>query len=392
VNPRTIPAIRRPGLLSFVILLAVVSCATLSSRPELFRAVRNQPGQVAWSPDSRTLALASGGDLVLVDLQGRILQTLEGVNPVFVNWAPGSDLIVVHGPDGAGRRLSRWEVGSGDLQAIGESPGARAAFPVGDDRGLAVLSLSFQKMSVGSFADMGFTLAEGARTKELGSVHTNLPPGATEDAYLAAWTLPGLRPFHETLLRPQYRKPPMFPPYTLLDTLDPLTGEVTQIIRLNLNRYGTPLTWSPDGRFLAFTDDSGYLNILDATSGDEPVQVSAAVKGLYPSWHPMRKVLCFGGRLVTIKGKVLNKMDSSGEESIGTWSPDGLHLALVDRDGLRVVSDIRLPEDVEAWELSPDMEQARDRLRSLKDLYRKNLISIDEYKSRREKHMKVLAP
>ena len=363
----------------------------LSDRPAAFGKVLQQPGSVAWSPDSERLAVASGADLLLVDPKGRVVQSLPGINPVFIDWTPSRGLLVTaRGADGSTRVLAchpRLE----EHQPIPGTEGVAAAFGLWDARSVLALRADIRSTDIGTFADIRLTLFGKGVPQELGTTHANLPPDISLEAYLSGWTVAGLRPFYDTFLTPRFQKPPMFPPYIGLSALDPFTREVEPVGRLELKRYWVPVSWSPDGRVLAFPDQDGHLMSMEVGSGTAPRLVTQKFRGLYASWHPNRQVIFFGGFLVHPKGTPVSRIPGTREETLGVWSPDGRHLAMLDRNGLRIFPDVPIPPEAGPWKRSPPVLEARDKLRDLKLLMRDGLITREDYETRKQKHMEILA-
>ncbi len=97
---------------------------------------------------------------------------------------------------------------------------------------------------------------------------------------------------------------------------------------------GTPAAWSPDGRWLAFSDSNGRLSFYDAI--DQGVSLSERPLGRSPSWSSDGEELAFvadgeeGGLMVMEMGgspEVL--MNRPGGEDGPRWSPTGDTIAVV---------------------------------------------------------------
>lgn len=126
------------------------------------------------------------------------------------------------------------------------------------------------------------------------------------------------------------------------------TIEVTYVLAFNLS--GEPLTtgsasyvtWSPHGTYLAYTDNSAALDIVNTLTGARRRLNRYA--GTNPSWAPDGRVIAAGSRtLVTLvrakDGKVLTRFSGSTiNGGTPSWAPDG-DVVFATHCGLRIANE-----------------------------------------------------
>lgn len=126
------------------------------------------------------------------------------------------------------------------------------------------------------------------------------------------------------------------------------TIEVTHVLAVNLS--GEPLTtgsgnyvtWSPRGEYLAYTDTSGGLDIVNTVTGDR--RRLSRYEGTNPSWAPDGRVIAAGSRtlvaLVRAKdGRILTRFTGSTISSgAPSWAPDG-EVVFATHCGLRIANE-----------------------------------------------------
>lgn len=153
------------------------------------------------------------------------------------------------------------------------------------------------------------------------------------------------------------------------------------------------LSWSPDGRFIAFSTDTGYVNndvcyveVNMTNAGNAKNNCIHPEKAnVYPSWSKDGKSIIFSGgsQLLIYKGKptdlflwtidtgnVTQITDTPESEILPKWSPDGARLAFIARDNDSLIYTLyiansdgseRIPVagtgDVKGYDWSPDGKQ-----------------------------------
>ncbi|MBI5142978.1 MAG: hypothetical protein HZA20_12450 [Nitrospirae bacterium] len=380
-------------LSTFFLLALVISsgCAGVQHRggvpAPLVAGVSARPGAVAWSPDGERLAVIKGGDLVVLDAASGRSSTIGDVDPVFVDWSPGDDLLVV-GNDGGKRLLFTMSADLSRRATLKTIDRPDAAMwisspelpeSIGTSGSYAVLSAAADESRIGTFVTYRLEYAEEPGNGRIILAHRAYSPERKVPAdYLVGWTHNPVRPVHETLLTPRFRKPPAFPPVTLFATVDPVTGEESELFELSGRRFSVPASWSPDGSRLALTDDAGRLIVYATGSGAYPEPAAGEALGLYPSWNPVGSLIYLGGLLVDPAGNTVRRLISDDPASIGVWSPDGASLAVVTGKGLYIFSGIAPSTAFDKTALA-----LRGKLRLLRRLYKDSLVTGDEYRERK---------
>lgn len=114
-------------------------------------------------------------------------------------------------------------------------------------------------------------------------------------------------------------------------------------------QWGGTIAWSPDGRWLAFSRDtglSGYESLwIVAATGGKPRRLTDChtCTDVIPTWSPDGALLAFqrighdGNSIYTVRpdGSNLTKIASGGEPA---WSPDGRRIAFDGHDGIEVAN------------------------------------------------------
>ncbi len=170
--------------------------------------------------------------------------------------------------------------------------------------------------------------------------HDNHPTGDGEDLYTAEPSGRGPRPlgFHSGEIddpawawdhaRIAFAAKPPLPDnaeYDIYTIAPDGSGAVNLTGTPTLNEYDP--AWSPDGARIAFTDDDGYLWVMDADGGN-PVQIlGRETDG--PDWSPDGRRILFTSDnlfLVNPDGSGLEQLTAFGDAfraRDASWSPDG---------------------------------------------------------------------
>jgi TolB protein len=126
------------------------------------------------------------------------------------------------------------------------------------------------------------------------------------------------------------------------------TIEVTHVLAVNLSGEplttgsGSYVTWSPRGVYLAYTDTSGALDIVNTLTGAR--RRLSRYAGTNPSWAPDGPVIAAGSRtlvaLVRAKdGKILTRFSGSTiNGGTPSWAPDG-DVVFATHCGLRIANE-----------------------------------------------------
>lgn len=330
----------------FLLALLLPACAGSLNRngglKPAMTGVSARPGAVAWSPDGGRLAVIRNGGLVLCNVATGDLSAIDDVNPVFVDWSPGNDLLLVDNHGGK-RALLTMSADPSRRAVIKTIEKPDAAKWIGASGSYAVLSAVADESRIGTFVTYKLEHAEDAgKGRMMIAYRAYSPERKVPPDYLNGWLHHPVRPIHETWLTPRFRKPPALPPVTLFATVDPVTGEEAELFELSGRRFSVPASWSPDGSRLALIDDSGRLIVHTIGSSANPEPVSGEARGLYPSWNPTGNLIYLGGLLVDPDGNTVRRLISNAPESIGIWSPDGSSIAVVAKNSLYLVLGINV--------------------------------------------------
>lgn len=379
-----------PRLLLYFLLTLVCSsgCATTetsrSSGPVSDPVLAARPGRVAWSPDSRRLALASEGGILLLQAEGGGKKPVQiDMVPTFLQWAPAEDLLLVAAADGA-RGLYRVNPVTFKAESIALSREPTAAWWFREGTSVVVFHAEMDPRSIGTFGRFSLGWMEGAAETERASLQTYFPVRRTTADLLNGWISGGLRPFHETFLTPEFHDPPALPAYTVLRTVDPVTGESEDLGRLAVPSMQASYSWSFAGDWLAVVDDAGSLQLFHV-SGGGPIRIETKLRGRFATWHPFAEVIYFGGALLTAEGEMVERLTEDGGNSLGVWSPDGRKIAVLSGGTVSIFTpsfSAGNPESPKPPSSAQD-EEALGRYRLLKDLYADKLITREEFQTRR---------
>ncbi|MDF1563042.1 MAG: hypothetical protein P1V51_08365 [Deltaproteobacteria bacterium] len=370
----------RPLQLTLVLagLLLSAACAHVRAGGRtLERGVAPRAGVVAFSPDGERLALVRGGDLVVLGLDGAVEQTLDGLGARQVDWSEVHGLLVIHEVEGE-PRLSRIDPASGErtpLPLEGSPDGVRAW-----GERLAVVDAHLRPMRFGVVGGIDLISVDPAGPGRPRLSHSvSFPTREGDQDFLAGWLHAMPRPGVGSLAVALYKDPPAVPPSCLIVEVDPVAGEPRRLHEAPGQRFTLPLSFSADGGRLAYTDDAGALHLVDLKSGAVSPGPESPARGLAPTFGPRGRWLHLGGWLVDLSASTSRQLLRDAPEALGTFSPDGGHLAVVDARGLHLFTLARDP----APPLEPDAALAA-KLATLRGLLRKNLITETDYLERRD--------
>jgi WD40 repeat protein len=344
-----------------------------------------RPGAVSWSPDSSRLAVIKNEELVLFNYTTGTSAEISGINPVFIEWAPGSDLLAVseRGDMRGVVRINMDEETRYTISVEGDTEAVKWLSPPDD---LIALSTEIKRMKIGTFMTYELRLLKGIDRKVFFQKELYFPTLRQDLEFTSAWLYQGIRPVYETVLTPEYHNPPALPPYTYFKTVDPISGLDEDIMKLDSERLNVLASWSPDGSRLSVANDEGLLIIAD--SGDaagSSLPVNYEIKGVHPSWNPKGSQIYLGGWLIRSDGKAVRELLSDAVNSIGLWSPDGEKLAVMTESKTFIFDSIHPSFHAPDRPLDNELLKVRDKLRMLKELLKDGLILKSEFHERSEK-------
>ncbi len=323
----------------FLLVSLLSSCVTDQAAKKehsenvLYEIVPLQPGAVAWSPDSLSLGVISDDKLIIRNTLTGNSRQISGISPVYLDWAPGKELLAVSKTDG-NNELVRINAANGKIHAVSleDSPIAARWFHPPDS--ILTLSTSSRILSIGRFVTYRLTIS-GQTGSNLFLIKDSYFPTRRPDTDVAVgWGQLAVRPFHDTVLTPEFHDPPRVEPYIYFKTIDPVNLSQADILKQYTYRFNIPASWSSDGARLAITNDKGLLVIADMSNPGNAKPVNHKIRGRFPSWHPEKSLIYFGGWLMQSDGTESRQILPGASGSIGTWSPDGKRLAVISGESL----------------------------------------------------------
>ncbi len=371
-----------------VMLLLIASCATTLESPYfesghmVIRDVPLRPGTAAWSPDSSRFAIIKNDELLIFNTATGHFRVLDGIVPLYIEWAPGSNLLAVHKTE-ISNELLKVDVSKETFQIvpIKEEPEAvKWLYP--PDR-FIVFSKKIISQSIGTFVTYTFTGVDKQNVQTFYNRDSYFPTRDENIDFTSGWTFAGVRPLHDTVLAPEYHDPPRLPPFTLFKTVDPVIDETYDLFTLSDTIFSAPSTWSPDGSRLAIVDSSGALSIVNVSKPDERLYSEDVVRGRYPSWNSSGSQLYIGGWIVESDGSILEQLIPDARESLGIWSPDGTGLIIVYESDLFYLNGFVPEFHEEDRPMDEELMNAGDKIRLLKNLLNEDLMTVKEFKVRR---------
>jgi len=347
----------------------------------LFDNVSLRPGTVAWSPDSRSLAIIIKGSLVILDTESGQVRKIPDITPSFIEWVPGAEMLVIHN---SGNRSDLAQLNTIDATynpvPIETEPVAVRWLRPPDT--FVTLSTGVKRLTIGTFVTYQLSTHNSSENVFF-KWEAYFPTRQTDFDYLSNWTHVGVRPVYETILTPRFHKPPVVHPYTEFITVDPVTALEWNILKLDAKRFNVPASWSPDGSRLAISDEKGLLLIVDVADTDRVEQVNPDVRGHFPSWNPEGSQIYLGGWLIQSDGTAIREVLQDAVDSLGVWSPDGTMLAVLSKGRLYVLNNFQPSFIMPDKPMDTDKLKLRDKFRILKDLFNSGLISDSEFNVRK---------
>jgi Tol biopolymer transport system component len=302
-------------------------------------------------------------------------------NPRFMAWSPDGLLYILTRDANGDVVLSSLDVVHSRV-AVLASVEADAVFVFPDGKSLVLASAPIKQMSIGTQLNARIAVfSVGSNTSRTIYRQSRTSMSKNLDAALwTAWLHAGINQLDLALLVMEHVTPPLLASYTVVNALDPATGELTPLTAAESRRRYLSGSWSPNGKRLALTDADGRLEIRNRT-GDSII-LDPSVTSIYPSWNPQGSTLYAGGFLVDSSGTNREQLIADAQRSIGTWSPDGTMLAVAGDDELLLFTGIRtafIPPD------TPLNKASAERFSLLRSLVLDGSISRDEYRERRNR-------
>jgi tricorn protease len=124
-------------------------------------------------------------------------------------------------------------------------------------------------------------------------------------------------------------------------------GQVRNVTKTAATRE-TSVSWSPDGRWIAYLSDASgeyelYVTAQDGSGAPRKITSGGDTWLFPPIWSPDSKKLAFGDkkqrlRMVDVKSRKITEVDHSTRNDINDydWSPDSMHLAYVKNNDANV--------------------------------------------------------
>jgi len=297
-----------------------------------------RPGQVAWAPDGKRLALVRPGGVVLLDLETGARRELASRDAVSVDWAPAATILAVERDADRGHVVDL-DPATAQRRELHSGPGlASARWLHGGPDWLAVAG-ELNVMSFGTDARLRLLRAAAGLVDVL---HLWAATLQTRDRSLdvaLGWEAAAPNPVDHGIVVPELHAPPLFKPYLRFLSVDPFDPDPVELCRVEVGLASVSTSWAPEGRRLAFAAADGTLRVLHL-DGRRVETPAGAVRGRHPSWSPRGDVLFLGGWLASPSGAPLRELVPGARDSIGVWSPDGRRLAVLDRGKLFVLDGV----------------------------------------------------
>ena len=346
----------------------------------LASGVPSAPGSVAWSPDGKMIAWI-GKQLTVYNRESGKRTSFPMSNPRFVAWSPDGLLYILNRDANGDVFLSTLDVNHSRVSVLA-SVEADAVFVFPDGKSLVLVSAPFKQLSIGTQINTRIVVySVGSNTSR--TVYRQSRTSMTKNLDTTLWTAwlhAGVNQLDLALLVMEHVTPPLLASYTVVNTLDPATGELTPLTASDSRRRYFSGSWSPNGKRVALTDADGRLEIR-SRPGDSIV-LDPSVISVYPSWNPQGSRLYAGGFLVDSAGTNKKQLLEAAQRSIGTWSPDGTMLIVAGDSELLLFTGIPttfIPPD------TPANKASVERFSLLRSLVLDGSISREEYRERRNR-------
>ncbi len=326
----------KPKLFSNVILLILLLLSSSSNAVQRSVVVEKgalvQPGSVAWSPNSKRLALIVDHHLAVYDSSISRLSTDNSLQPVFLSWADNDTLLVTK-QSGIAKEVVLLSLADRTQKQLATGTDIAAAL-WSHEISVALLIRSWLKQhSFGSSLNVSIGRLSGLKEDVFFNWDQTLTFKVDEKRdFLSGWLYQNLTALQGSLIIPEFHKPPVLQPYLMVKRVDPKTGNSEELFRYEVNRSTVPFSWNRNSNKLAFPNPQGYLSVIKAGSTKERV-FDKVSPGHYPSWHPGASVIFFGSHLVNVHNETLVNLKLE-KNSIGHWSPNGRSLAVVSNGAL----------------------------------------------------------
>jgi len=335
--------------------------------------VKGTPGTVAWSADGSRIAYIAR-KAHIYDISGKHRSSLKISDPYFLNWSGENQLLVLHG----GGQFAIVNTVTGESRDIEMPEGAVGVYPAWDDN-LIVLTEWSKEISIG--VDVHHVLylldLESGSLKDVYVASRIIPRRYSGSEYLRGWLSEGPAPASGEALLLDFIVPPNAPPYVKAITVDPFTGRTEEILpHYREDRFGAWGGWSVLGRKAAIVDDKGHLRVLSLSGAIS--KVDDAISGSYPAYDPRGDRIYFGGYLIDEDGINRTAILPEEPESAAFFSPDGNSLAIAAGGKLWLLHGIEPPKHT----VQISMDEIREKLILLRDLYSGGFLTADEYHKR----------
>jgi hypothetical protein len=379
--------IKKYGFLALIILLSTMVLAPMAqgasdidekfNPQKISSRVLTSAATVAWSADGTTLAYITARN---IHLYNSTSQWKTGIKQAsYIIWQDKENLLAIY-PKGNNKVLGIFNTQSMQNTEYLLPKDATAIYPLGPGREYLVTSFSATATSIGVRVASSLYLLDtvtGA-TEQTFKYQRIIPRNAPAPNLFNGWSTAGPNPVDEGMILIEFRDPPALPPYIKATVVDAVTGEHRELYRGDYDSITRMGCWGASGNALVITTAEGNLRAL-STEGLYTSLHPDAIASI-PACNPASGQIYTGGYLLGESEELILK---KGRTSIGVWNPSGTDLAINNNGTLRLLTGVGspgfLPTEV------PFSQETIKKIRTLRDLLRSNLISADDYQSRKEK-------